>query len=296
MLFAMWTAALAQGSSGKSAAFHAALQLLSAQQPTQNTLASMLHLYRFFGPHIPPCQSGLALSFCSMAIFSSLACSMPRLQLLTHAADLDPGTPGTSISKLDLLHVQSLDMHTGASQREIAAQAAEDAAWTELQRCTAWWLGEFVNSAAGETAGQALPEVPEEEHAAKDSAGLSAAETLALKVVQSPLPQQSFMKRVHITLGDMPRACGVHALVWPGWPVWQFFCHTTLSPPAALLKDKDSVVQAAEAACRLYGVPSWPRPSRTCSTHASHLHGWSGLPARRLLPRCTFPSEQHASC
>lgn len=212
MLFAMWTAALAQGNSGKSAAFHAALQLLSAQQPTQNTLASMLHLYRFFGPHIPPCQGGLALSFCSMAIFSLLACLMPRLQLLTHAADLDPGTPATSILKPDLLHVQSLDMHTGASQREIAAQAAEDAAWTELQRCTAWWLGEFVNSAAGETAGQALREVPEEEHAATDSPGLSAAETLALKV-HSPLPQQSSMKRVRITPGDMPSACGVHALV-----------------------------------------------------------------------------------
>ena len=74
MLFAMWTAALAQGSSGKSAAFHAALQLLSAQQPTQNTLASMQHFYLFFGPHIPPCQSGLAHSFCRVAIFSSFAC------------------------------------------------------------------------------------------------------------------------------------------------------------------------------------------------------------------------------
>ncbi len=39
-LFGMWTAALAQGSAGTSAAFHAALQLLSSQQPTQNTLAS----------------------------------------------------------------------------------------------------------------------------------------------------------------------------------------------------------------------------------------------------------------
>ena len=39
-LFGMWTAALAQGSAGTSAAFHAALQLLSSQQPTQSTLAS----------------------------------------------------------------------------------------------------------------------------------------------------------------------------------------------------------------------------------------------------------------
>ena len=39
-LFGMWTAALAQGSAGTSAAFHAALQLLFSQQPTQNTLAS----------------------------------------------------------------------------------------------------------------------------------------------------------------------------------------------------------------------------------------------------------------
>ena len=39
-LFGIWTAALAQGSAGTSAAFHAALQLLSSQQPTLNTLAS----------------------------------------------------------------------------------------------------------------------------------------------------------------------------------------------------------------------------------------------------------------
>ena len=39
-LFGMWTAALAQGNAGKSAAFHAALQLLSSQHPTQDALAS----------------------------------------------------------------------------------------------------------------------------------------------------------------------------------------------------------------------------------------------------------------
>lgn len=39
-LFGMWAAAQAQGSAGTSAAFHAALQLLSSQQPTQNALAS----------------------------------------------------------------------------------------------------------------------------------------------------------------------------------------------------------------------------------------------------------------
>ena len=64
----------------------------------------------------------------------------------------------------------------------MAAQAAEDAAWTELQRCTAWWLGEFLNTAAGETAGHKQPETPEDEHDGEDTAGLSAAETLALKV------------------------------------------------------------------------------------------------------------------
>ncbi len=68
-----------------------------------------------------------------------------------------------------------------ASPADIAAQAAEDAAWTELQRCSAWWLGEFVNSAAGETAGLRQPQTPGDEHNAEDTAGLSAAETLALK-------------------------------------------------------------------------------------------------------------------
>ncbi len=73
-------------------------------------------------------------------------------------------------------------MHAGASQAELAAQAAEDAAWTELQRCTAWWLGEFVNSAAGEVAGQRPADGEEEDGSVADTAGLSAAETLALKV------------------------------------------------------------------------------------------------------------------
>lgn len=72
------------------------------------------------------------------------------------------------------------DTHAGTSQAELAAQAGEDAAWTELQRCTAWWLGEQLNSAAGETAGHTEPENPEEEP--EDTAGLSAAESLALKV------------------------------------------------------------------------------------------------------------------
>ncbi len=68
-----------------------------------------------------------------------------------------------------------------ASPADIAAQAAEDAAWTELQRCSAWWLGEFLNSAAGETAGHRQQQTPEEEQDAEDTAGLSAAEILALK-------------------------------------------------------------------------------------------------------------------
>ena len=68
---------------------------------------------------------------------------------------------------------------------ELAAQAAEDAAWTELQRCTAWWLGEFVNTAAGEVAGQRPADREEEDGGAEDTAGLSAAETLVLKVVPS---------------------------------------------------------------------------------------------------------------
>ena len=40
MLFGLWTTALAQGTASKSAAFHAALQLISMPQPSQSTLAS----------------------------------------------------------------------------------------------------------------------------------------------------------------------------------------------------------------------------------------------------------------
>ncbi len=47
-LFGLWTAALTQGTAGKSAAFHAALQLLSSQQPAQNTLASKLITLWFY--------------------------------------------------------------------------------------------------------------------------------------------------------------------------------------------------------------------------------------------------------
>ena len=39
MLFGLWTTALAQGAASKSAAFHAALQLISMPQPSQSTLA-----------------------------------------------------------------------------------------------------------------------------------------------------------------------------------------------------------------------------------------------------------------
>ena len=81
-----------------------------------------------------------------------------------------------------------------ASPADIAAQAAEDAAWTELQRCSAWWLGEFLNSAAGETAGHRQHQTPEEEQDAEDTAGLSAAETLALKA--SPM--------LHLDIGLAP--------------------------------------------------------------------------------------------
>ncbi len=76
-----------------------------------------------------------------------------------------------------------------ASPADIAAQAAEDAAWTELQRCSAWWLGEFLNSAAGEVAGHRQQQTPEEEQDAEDTAGLSAAEILALKA--SPMLQSN---------------------------------------------------------------------------------------------------------
>ena len=46
----------------------------------------------------------------------------------------------------------------GAPAAALAAAAADDAAWTEAQRCAAWWLGEHVNAAAGERAGWAAPD------------------------------------------------------------------------------------------------------------------------------------------
>ena len=42
-----------------------------------------------------------------------------------------------------------------ASHAGVLSAAAEDAGWTTLQRLATWWLGEHVNGAAGEWAGQA---------------------------------------------------------------------------------------------------------------------------------------------
>ncbi len=63
------------------------------------------------------------------------------------------------------------------------SKAAEnDAAWTELQRGTAWWLGEFVNAATGEVAGKAAKEEDNGVLDDDDLARISPAEILALKV------------------------------------------------------------------------------------------------------------------
>ena len=90
----------------------------------------------------------------------------------------------------------------GCAPAALAVPAADDAAWTELQRGAAWWLGEHVNAAAGECAGYAEPEQDAAGSSGTDAPGesvdedaaaarLSPAETIALQV---PFP--SFLRKL----------------------------------------------------------------------------------------------------
>lgn len=67
---------------------------------------------------------------------------------------------------------------------DLVRAAEDDAAWTELQRGAAWWLGEYVNAATGEAAGQQHREEEENGHAevSEDGTSLSPAEIIALQV------------------------------------------------------------------------------------------------------------------
>lgn len=75
----------------------------------------------------------------------------------------------------------------GALASAMSKAAEDDAAWTELQRGTAWWLGEFVNAATGEVAGKAAKEEDNGVLDDDDLARISPAEILALKVRGSPV-------------------------------------------------------------------------------------------------------------
>jgi hypothetical protein len=73
--------------------------------------------------------------------------------------------------------------NTGAAASDLSKAAADDAAWTELQRGAAWWLGEFSNAAAREVAGN--PAREDDNNGVLDDddlARISPAEVLAMKV------------------------------------------------------------------------------------------------------------------
>lgn len=73
--------------------------------------------------------------------------------------------------------------NTGAAASVLSKAAADDAAWTELQRGAAWWLGEFSNAAAREVAGN--PAGEDDDNGLLDDddlARISPAEVLAMKV------------------------------------------------------------------------------------------------------------------
>ncbi len=75
---------------------------------------------------------------------------------------------------------------TGAAADSVSKAAADDAAWTELQKGAAWWLGEFSNAAAGEVAGSAAREEDNGLLDDEEAARISHAEVLAMKVRGAP--------------------------------------------------------------------------------------------------------------
>ncbi|KAK9919131.1 hypothetical protein WJX75_009619 [Coccomyxa subellipsoidea] len=75
---------------------------------------------------------------------------------------------------------------TGAAASDLSKAAADDAAWTELQRGAAWWLGEFSNAAAREVAGN--PAREDDNNGVLDDddlARISPAEVLAMKALRN---------------------------------------------------------------------------------------------------------------
>jgi hypothetical protein len=70
----------------------------------------------------------------------------------------------------------------GAGAPVLVKAAAYDAAWTEMQRGAAWWLGEFVNVAAGEVAGQPHRDEDNGHADVHDPSRISSAEAVALQV------------------------------------------------------------------------------------------------------------------
>lgn len=88
---------------------------------------------------------------------------------------------------LSLICCTHVNSGVGAPASAISKAAEDDAAWTELQRGAAWWLGEFVNAATGEVTGKAAKEEDNGVLDDDDIARISPAEILALKVKGRPL-------------------------------------------------------------------------------------------------------------
>ncbi|CAL8471398.1 g10940 [Coccomyxa elongata] len=103
---------------------------------------------------------------------------------------------------------------TGAPTSAISKAAEDDAAWTELQKGAAWWLGEFVNVATGEVTGKAAKEEDNGVLDDDDLACISPAEILALKALRNaPIAATvSHLQHAAATLPWNVRVAAVQAL------------------------------------------------------------------------------------
>jgi hypothetical protein len=165
----MWTTALRAGRTGKEAALHAALGVLSSPSPPSASAPTGVICMMGLDPNDPVTDSGSSMT--------SAAFHMPHF--LT----------------------QSICFNAGASVEVLARAASEDAAWLAFQRMSAWWLGEHANVAANEFAGTSGIEADtfEDEGVIKPPSGrveiathnkpLSAGEVCCLPGGRLPTPQ-----------------------------------------------------------------------------------------------------------
>ena len=108
-----------------------------------------------------------------------------------------------------------LELCAGATVASIGKAAAEEAAWTKLQRSAVWWLGEHANAAAMEYAG--------DQEAVKATAGINAA------LQKTTSPGEIIALQVSAVLCCAVLCCAVLCCSVPCWIMLLFCVSNTMN-------------------------------------------------------------------